>query len=68
MVIRYSMAREFKQVNLPKFPVGLYERLKKIAIRHRRPVTQEIIWALEQYANLTEKKVNSGVTYHVDTE
>lgn len=62
------MAREFKQVNLPKFPVRLYERLKEIATRHRRPVTQEIIWALEQYANLMEKKVNSGVVYDVDPE
>jgi len=62
------MDKEFKQVNLPKFPVRLYERLKDIATRHRRPVTQEIIWALEQYATLTEKKVSSGVTYDVDTE
>jgi len=61
------MAREFKQVNLPKFPVRLYERLKDIATRHRRPVTQEIIWALERYVELMEKEVNSGVTYNVDT-
>lgn len=57
-----------RQVNLKRFPTQLYERLKKIAVRHRRPVSQEIIWALEQYASLVEKKVDSGVIYDVDTK
>ena len=57
-----------RQVNLRRFPAQLYDRLKKIAVRHRRPVSQEIIWALEQYATLMEKKVNSGVIYDVDTK
>lgn len=57
-----------RQVNLARFPTELYERLKKIAMRHRRPVSQEIIWALERYAELMEKKVNSGVVYHVDPD
>lgn len=63
------MATEsLKQVNLRRFPAGLYDRLKKIATRHRRPVSQEIIWALERYVELMEKKVNSGVVYHVDPD
>lgn len=59
---------QLKQVNLARFPTELYERLKKIAMRHRRPVSQEIVWALECYVNLMEKKINSGVVYDVDTE
>lgn len=55
-----------KQVNLKRFPVDLYKRLQKLAIAHRRPVSQEIIWALEQYADRMEKEVKSGVTYRVD--
>lgn len=56
-----------KQVNLKRFPVELYDRLQKVADRHRRPVSQEIIWALERYVELVEKEVNSGVTYDIDT-
>lgn len=57
-----------KQVNLRRFPVELYNRLREIAKRHRRPVTQEIYYALERYVELMEKKVDSGVIYEVDTE
>lgn len=60
--------QSLRQVNLRRFPAQLYERLKKIAVRHRRPVSQEIIWALEQYAALMEKKVNSGVVYEIDDQ
>lgn len=56
-----------KQVNLRRFPVELYNRLRKIADQHRRPVTQEIYWALERYVELMEKEINSGVTYNIDT-
>lgn len=57
-----------KQVNLRRFPVELYNRLRGIAKRHRRPVTQEIYHALERYVELVEKKINSGVIYNVDTD
>lgn len=57
-----------KQVNLKRFPIDLYERLQKIANRHRRNVTQEILHALDWYVELMEKKIDSGVVYHVDTE
>ena len=59
---------QIKQVNLKRFPIELYDRLREIAKRHRRPVTQEIYHVLERYVDLMEKKVDSGVVYHVDPD
>ncbi len=58
----------YKQVNLRKFPIDLYERLQKIAERHRRHVSQEILYALDQYVALMEKEVNSEATCQMDKE
>lgn len=59
---------QIKPVNLKRFPVKLYNRLREIAKRHRRPVTQEIYYALERYVELMEKKIDSGVIYDLNTE
>lgn len=63
-----SCTEQVKQVNLKRFPVSLYTRLQSLAKRHRRNVSQEILHALDRYVELMDKKVNSGVVYHVDPD
>lgn len=57
-----------KQVNLKRFPIDLYERLQKLAQRHRRNVSQEIFHALDWYIELMEKEGKSGVVYEIDDQ
>jgi hypothetical protein len=39
-----------------RLPATLLERIRQIAVEHKRSINQEMVWALEQYAHNHDKK------------